>query len=133
MKIKILLKSILIWFSILVLAILNGAFRNYVMTPFIGEKHSRPISGITLCCLIFIVSFFLLPLLGKGLKKTYIHMGILWVLLTIIFETILGLVQGMSFNKIINAYNITTGDLWLIVVLFIGFVPIIIAKMKQII
>jgi hypothetical protein len=133
MEIKILLKSILIWFSILVLAILNGAFRNYITTPLIGEKYSRPMSGITLCGLIFIDSLFFIPLLGKGLKRTYIQMGILWVLLTIIFETILGLVQGMSFNKIINAYNITTGDLWLIVVLFIGFVPMIIAKMKHII
>jgi hypothetical protein len=133
MEIKILLKSILIWFSICVLAILNGAFRNYVMTPFVGEKYSRPMSGITLCCLIFIVSLFFIPLLGKGLKNTYIQMGILWVLLTIIFETILGLMEKLSFKEMINAYNITTGDLWLIVVLFIGCVPIIIAKIKQII
>ena len=119
---RMLLKSILIWGSILVLGILNGGFRNFVLTPLIGEKYSRPISGITLCCLIFIVSLFLIPLLGKGFKKTYIQMGILWVLLTVIFETVLELIIGATFKEIIHAYNITTGNLWLIVLLFIGFV-----------
>jgi hypothetical protein len=133
MEIKILLKSLLIWVSILVLGVLNGGLRNYIITPLITEKFSRPLSGITLSCLIFIVSLIFIPLLGKGLKITYIQMGILWVLLTIIVETIIGLIQGSTFNQIINAYNITTGDLWLLVVLFIGFVPLIIAKIKRII
>jgi len=133
MEKKILFKSLLIWFSLLILAILNGGIRNIVITPLIGENISKPLSGFTLCCLIFIVSLLFIPKLGKGLKKTYIQMGILWVLLTIIFETIISLIEKIPLNKIINAYNITTGDLWLIVVIFIGFIPIIIAKIKRII
>jgi hypothetical protein len=133
METKILLKSLFIWFSILVLGVLNGGLRNYIITPLIGEKFSRPLSGITLSCLIFIVSLIFIPLLGKGIKITYIQMGILWVLLTIIFETIIGLILGSTFREIVNAYNVTTGDLWLLVVLFIGFVPFIVAKMKRII
>jgi hypothetical protein len=131
METKILLKSLLIWFSILVLGVLNGGLRNYIITPLIGEKFSRPLSGVTLCCLIFIVSIIFIPLLGKGLKITYIQMGILWVLLTIIFETIIGLILGSTLREILNAYNITTGDLWLLVVLFIGFVPLIVARIKH--
>jgi hypothetical protein len=126
-------KSILIWFSIIPLAILNGGLRDYVTTHLISETYSRPISGITLCGLIFIVSFIFIPKLGKGLKKTYIKVGILWVLLTIIFETFMGLGQGETFDKIINQYNITTGNLWLIVVIFVGIVPSIVAKMRRII
>lgn len=126
-----LLKSILVWLSIIPLAILNGGLRDSFITPLIGENFSRPISGFTLCCLIFIVSFIFVPRLGNGLKKTYIQMGILWILLTIIFETVFGLLQGNNFNEIINAYDLTTGDLWLIVVIFIGFVPYLTAKIKR--
>ena len=126
-----LLKSILVWLSIIPLAILNGGLRDTFITPLIGENFSRPISGFTLCCLIFIVSFIFVPRLGNGVKKIYIQMGILWVLLTIIFETVFGLLQGNNFNEIINAYDLTTGDLWLIVVIFIGFVPYLTAKIKR--
>jgi hypothetical protein len=133
MEMKILLKSLFIWFSILVLGVLNGGLRNYVLTPLMSEKFSRPLSGITLACLIFIVSFIFIPLLGKGLKITYIQMGILWVLLTIIFETIFGLILGSTFREILNAYNVASGDLWLLVILFIGFVPFIVVRRKKII
>ena len=126
-----LLKSILVWLSIIPLAILNGGLRDTFITPLIGENFSRPISGFTLCCLIFIVSFIFVPRLGSGSKKIYIQMGILWILLTIIFETVFGLLQGNNFNEIINAYDLTTGDLWLIVVIFIGFVPYLTAKIKR--
>ncbi len=110
---------------------MNGGLRDTFITPLIGENFSRPISGFTLCCLIFIVSFIFVPRLGSGSKKIYIQMGILWILLTIIFETVFGLLQGNNFNEIINAYDLTTGDLWLIVVIFIGFVPYLTAKIKR--
>jgi hypothetical protein len=128
-----LIKSILIWLSIVPLAILNGELRERVIGPIIGEKYANPISGIILCILIFIISFLFIPRLGIGTNKTYIKIGILWVLLTIIFETVFSLFLGNKINEILNAYNITTGNLWLIVVIFIGFIPFLIAKIKNII
>ncbi len=126
-----LLKSILVWLSVIPLAILNGGLRDNFITPLIGEQYSRPLSGFSLCCLIFIVVFIFVPRLGNGSKKTYIQMGVLWVLLTVFFETFFGLLQGNELNEIINAYNLATGNLWLIVVIFIGFAPYLIAKIKR--
>ena len=126
-------KSLLIWLGIIPLAILNGALREGFIEPLIGESFARPISGIILCLLVFILSFIFIPKLGKGTNKAYLLIGVLWVFSTIIFETVLGLLIGMSFNEIIKAYNVTTGNLWLIVVIFIGIVPILIAKIRRII
>ena len=81
----------------------------------------------------FIVSLIFIPRLGNGNIRTYLTIDIIWVLLTIIFETILGLFMGNPFKEIINAYNITTGNLWLIVVVFMGIVPLLVAKIKHII
>ena len=126
-------KSFLIWLGIIPLAILNGALREGFIEPLIGENLARPISGIILCLLVFILSFIFIPKLGKGTNKTYLLIGVIWVFSTIIFETVLGFLMGISFNEIIQAYNLTTGNLWLIVVIFIGIVPILIAKIKRII
>jgi hypothetical protein len=127
---KMIKKSILIWLSITPLAILNGGLRETFLTPWLGEHLSRPISGILLCFMIFIVSFIFIPKIGKGNEKTYIKIGVLWVSLTIIFETVLGLVTRMSCGEIFKAYDITSGNLWLIVVLFIGFAPWLVAKIN---
>ena len=125
------LKSMLIWLSIIPLAIANGALREGLLTPLIGDKFAYPISGIILCILIFIVSFIFIPKLGKGTKKTYLTIGLLWFFSTVIFETVLGLFEGIAFIEIINAYNITTGNLWLIVVIFTGIAPFLVAKIKK--
>jgi len=126
-------KSILIWLSIIPLAILNGGLREAFLTPWLGENYAQPISGITLCLLIFIVSLIFIPRIGKGEQKTYWKIGILWIVLTIAFETIFGLVMGNSFDELLKAYDITTGNLWLLIVLFIGIAPYLTAKIKQLI
>ncbi|MDR0311147.1 MAG: hypothetical protein LBJ21_06140 [Acidobacteriota bacterium] len=126
-------KSILIWLSIIPLAILNGGLRETFLTPWLGESCAQPISGIILCFLIFIVSFVFIPRIGKGEAKTYWKIGLLWIVLTVVFETLLGLAMGDNFGELLKAYDITTGNIWLIVVVFIGIAPWLIARIKRIV
>jgi len=126
-------KSILIWLLIIPLAILNGGLREAFLTPRLGESCAQPISGIILIILIFIVSFIFIPRIGKGLPKTYWKIGILWVAMTIVFEIILGLAMGDTFTELLKAYDITTGNLWLLIVLLTGVMPWLVAKIKRII
>jgi hypothetical protein len=126
-------KSMLIWLSIIPLAFLNGALREFFIEPLTGIKYANLISSIILCILIFIVTLVFIPRLGRGTSKTYFSIGVLWLVSTVLFETILGLLMGMTFAEIIIAYNIATGNFWLIVVIFIGVVPFLVAKIKRII
>ena len=126
-------KSVLIWLSIIPLAILNGALRESFLNPSIGESFAQPVSGLILCLLIFIVSLIFIPRIGRGKEKTYWKIGILWIVLTIVFETIFGIAIGNSFSELLKAYNIATGNLWLIVVIFTGISPWLVAKIKRIV
>ena len=126
-------RSIVIWLSIIPLAILNGAFREMFLMSWIGERYAEPVSGIILCLLIFIVSWIFIPRIGKGEQKTYWKIGILWIALTIVFETIFGLAVGNTFMELIKAYDVTTGNLWLLVVLFTGIAPWLVAKKRKLI
>ena len=124
-------KSMLIWLLFIPLAILNGALREGFIKPWVGEIYANLISVVILCVLIYIVSFIFIPRLGKGTSKAYLIMGLLWLFSTVIFETVLGLLMGITFIEIINAYNVTTGNFWIIVVIFTGIVPYLIAKVKH--
>ena len=121
-------KSLLIWLSIIPLAILNGGFRQYCLEKWFSETTAGVISVILLCLLIFIVSLIFIPRLGKAEPKTYWKMGLLWAFLTIVFETSLGLAIGMTIPEILTTYNIATGNFWLVVVLFIAISPRLTAK-----
>jgi len=131
-ELRILLKSMPIWLLMLPLAILNGGFRDYVTTPLIGD-FARPLSGIILCLLIFAVSLWLVPRVGRGKCGTYIKMGVIWLILTVLFEFGMGFAIGETYYEMLRAYDITSGNLWLIVVIFIGITPYLIAKIKKII
>lgn len=123
-------KSLLIWLMIIPAAILNGGIREKILAPLLGS-YALPVSGITLCLIIFLISLIFMPKIGKGSKKTYARIGLLWLILTVLFETALGLVLGQTIPEIMKAYDVTTGNLWLLVVLFIGFVPLLTSKTKK--
>ena len=126
-------KSILIWLSIIPLAILNGGFREMVLVSWFSENIANFISAIILCLLIFIVSLIFIPRIGRGKQIIYWKIGILWIFLTVAFETILILAMGGNFREVLETYDITTGSFWLIVVLLVGIAPWLTAKIKRII
>ena len=126
-------KSLLIWLAIIPLAILNGGFRETVINPLIGERHGLIVSSISLCLLIFILCWFCIPRIGTGTAKMYLIIGLWWMLLTVLFETGFGLLTGDSFAELLKAYDITTGNLWLLVVLFVGIAPWLAAKTRKLI
>lgn len=129
---KIILKSMLIWIGIIPIAIINGGLREVVLSPLLG-KPALPISGFLLAAMVFLLAYLLIPRIGKGKQVTYIKMGINWIAATIVFEFSLGFSNGESLEDMLSAYNILTGNLWLLVVVFTGFAPWLIAKIKKII
>jgi len=126
-------KSFVIWLAIIPLAFLNGGLREMVINPLIGEKYGQSISGVLLCIIIFAVCWLCIPRIGTGTTKTYCIIGLWWILLTILFETGFGLLIGNTFTELLKAYDITTGNLWLLVVLFLGIAPWLSAKTKKMI
>ena len=73
-------KSILIWLSIIPLAILNGGLREAFLTPRLEESCAQIVSGLILLSLIFFVTLIFIPRIGKGEQKTYWKIGLVWVL-----------------------------------------------------
>ena len=110
------LKSLIIWICFIPAAILNGGLREYVLAPAIGQKWALPASGIILSGLIFLITWLMYPrLIKNSTRKEKWLIGIVWVLLTVIFEFTSGLAGGNSIAELLAAYNPLTGNLWLLV------------------
>ena len=58
-------------------------------------------------------------------------MGIVWALLTAIFEFVAGLSGGNNIKELLAAYNPLTGNLWLLVMVITLFAPVMESSMRR--
>lgn len=125
------LKSLIIWFCFIPVAILNGGLREYVLAKAIGEEWALPVSGIILSVCIFLITWLLLPRMIKAFtSKDGWLIGIGWALLTVVFEFAAGLAGGSTVSELLAAYNPLSGNLWLLVLLTTLLSPVIVRKVK---
>ena len=125
------LKSISIWLLIIPFAILNGVLRESVLNRLLGQSIALPVSGILLSLFILLISYFLIPKLKATNSRTYCNIGLIWVVLTLIFEFGMGLSMGESFSKMLSAYNPFSGNLWLLVLMVTGVSLWLVMKIRK--
>ena len=126
------LKSLIIWFCFIPVAILNGGLREYVLAKAIGAEWALPVSGIILSVCIFLITWLLLPRMIKAFtSKDGWLIGIGWALLTIAFEFAAGLAGGNTASELLAAYNPLFGNLWLLVLAATLLSPIIVKRLSN--
>lgn len=121
--------AILIWIMIIPIAILNGGFREYILVK-LGIL-ARPLSGIILSGCIFVVAYFLVPKIKNCVKRDCIIFGVIWFVLTNLFDLVMYIRDGGGFADLLQSYNILTGNTWLLVVLSALFSPVIVMKIRN--
>jgi hypothetical protein len=103
----------------MVLAIANGAARDFLYKPQLGELVAHQVSTVILL-LVFASYYWLLSVLWPVESATQAWIiGAMWLLMTAGFEVALGrLVSGHSWGRIFSEYNLLAGRLWLLVPLW---------------
>ena len=121
-----LLKSLIVWICFIPVAILNGGLREYVLVRLVGEETALPVSGILLSMFIFLVTWLVFPRLAKGCDmKDCVAIGFCWASLTIAFESAAGIAGGSTVTEILAAYNPSTGNLWVLVLVTTMLSPVL--------
>jgi hypothetical protein len=124
-------KALALWLLLALLGVLNGFLREFLLSPFLGPRLALPLSGITLALFVFLLTWFALPWLGALRAPHYWRVGGLWLLLTVQFEFVFGrLVSGKSWAALLQAYDLSRGNLWLLVLLSIVCSPYLAARMR---
>ncbi len=121
---NIALKAIVIWFVILLLAIANGFLREKILIPQFGASLALPLSGVLLALLVFFASWLVMPWFGARPARHFLMIGACWLLMTVAFEFILGrLVMHKDWAVLLEAYDPSSGNLWLGVLLVTAISP----------
>jgi hypothetical protein len=109
-------RATVIWFAILVLASLNGAVRDLVMAPRIGDTIGRAISTVVLCALIILVTWLSIRWIGPGDARQALEIGAFWLVLTLLFEFGAGhYLSHKPWAEVLADYNVLRGRIWVLV------------------
>ena len=131
MATSVLLKALVLWLAILVLAIVNGVLRERALNPIMGPVGGLITSGAILSLCIFLVAFFSAGWLGAAEASGFWLIGLLWVLLTLLFETGFGrLVQRRTWAQLLQAYTFKGGNIWPVVLAVTLVSPWVAARLR---
>lgn len=137
---KFYLRVILFWLVLLVLALVNAVIRELtykpLLTPLIGN-WAHQISSITGILLFFGAIYWFLKKEPQSYQQKDLWIaGLLWLIMTVIFETIMNLFgRGLTFRETLQTYYFWQGETWVFVLLSLLVSPFLanqmIAKSKK--
>ncbi len=126
------LKYFFAWFGMMILAIINGGFRDFAYKSHVGDLLAHQIStGILI--VLFADYFWLLTTIWpiKSASQALVIGGI-WFLMTETFEFGMGrFIMGDSWSKLFNAYNVFAGQVWICIPLWVLSGPYVFFRFIQ--
>ena len=117
-----------IWFLIIPLAIINGGLRENVLNKL--GTISLPLSGIILSIGIFVIAYLLIPKIKNCDLKDYVIFGVIWFLLTNLFDLFMCISDGGGMKDLLYSYNFLNGNLLILVVITSFLSPIVVSNIK---
>lgn len=115
-----------VWGLMAVIAILNGGFREVVLIPRVGDYIGHVLSTALLVAAILIISF--VYFWRTPFEYSYIELmlvGVLWTVLTVGFEFLVGYVEGTPLSVTLGQYDVLAGQVWIAVPVTLLLTPLL--------
>ena len=112
------------WLGASVLGIVNGGIRDFAYEERVGESTAGQISTGTLIALLALYFSVLQRRWPLASRQDALSVGAIWVVLTVLFEFGFGsAVEGLAWDKMLEPYDVTKGNIWILVLLWIAAGP----------
>ena len=125
------IKYFLLWFPMLLIAVINGAARDLFYIKYTGELAGHQISTFTLIILFGIYISFMIKKYPPTSIKYALKIGMLWLVLTLIFEFGFGFARGAPVETLFLQYDIFNGRLWILIPVWVTIAPFFFYKLKK--
>ncbi len=126
-----LVRALAVWLLIVFAESVHGALRQIFLAPLIGDFAARRIAFFAALLLIFLIAYFFIRWIDAPDVKSLFVVGLLWMILTALFEFGLGLfVMNYSWERMFEDYDASRGGLMGFGLLFMVFAPWLAAKAR---
>jgi hypothetical protein len=123
-------KSILYWIPLPFIGVLNGIFRGIVLSNVTPETSARQISSILMIGWIALYTKLIFHKLELKRSAEPWILGITWIVLTMVFEFLVGIITNTSIHTMMADYNVFEGRLWGFVLMSLLVIPVLYFKSK---
>lgn len=121
---RVVLRAVLVWLVIIAVETVHGVLRTFLLVPLVGDFPARRVSVLTGSLLIFGVAWAFVRWIGADTRLRLLGVGLLWVVLTVLFEIGLGrFVLGLPWERITEDYDVTRGGFMGLGLLFMAASP----------
>ena len=126
------LKYAAAWLLMPIIGIINGVIRQYGYGSALGELRAHQVSTGT-GIVLFGLYIWALTLLWKIRSSgEAIAIGLMWLLLTIAFEFLVGhYIIKHPWSRLLHDYNIFEGRLWVLVLLWVTVAPYVFYRLSR--
>ncbi len=126
------LRYLLAWFAMLLLAVANGALRQMTFGNTMTELHAHQLS--TMIGSVIIGGAFIWVVIRQWpptSNRQALGIGVLWLFLTVAFESFMGLVlAGRPLDQVLADYDVFQGRVWIFFLIWLTFAPLLFHRLR---
>lgn len=117
-------RTIIAWFVILLVAVLNGGVREKFVRPHLGDFAAELVGAAILSLACFLAAILVMRAAGPNWQGLALRVGLTWLLMTVAFEFgFFHYVGGRSWSELLGAYRFWEGRLWIVVLISTFIAP----------
>jgi len=120
------------WLGMAVVAIVNGAIREKVYGPFMGELSAHQLATLIGLLLLGAYIWLLTGVCRIESPRQALVIGGMWLIMTIVFEFIFGhYVMGHPWGSLFYDYHLLKGRMWSLVLIWTAVAPYIFYRVRS--
>jgi hypothetical protein len=117
-------RAIVVWLVMLIVASVNGAIRQALLIPALGDDAGRAVSTLILAALIALLTWITIGWIHPRSNGDAWMIGAMWVALTLAFEFLAGhYLFGTTWPVLLEDYDVMRGRIWILVLIVTAVAP----------
>lgn len=126
------LKFVLAWLPMILIAIANGALREFSYGKQVSELRAHQLSTLSALAFFSIYIGIVLRVWRPESAGQALAIGFIWLILTVAFEFLFGhYVSGFRWSRLLHDYNPWAGRVWLLIPLWIATAPFFFYQLQR--
>lgn len=117
-------RYVMTWFAMLLVAMANGALRDFTYGRHLSELHAHQLSSLTGMALLGVVMWWFVRRWPPDSGRNALAIGFFWMALTLAFEFLFfHYVGGHPWAELIDNYKLLQGRIWVLVLAWVALAP----------
>lgn len=126
------IRHLIAWCGIAILAVLNGGARDLLYAPFTGALLAHQISTLLLVAIIGAAAWSLQARWPLSTAREAAAVGVSWMLQTVAFECAIGRVFARKeWGAVFADYDLAAGRIWVLIPLWLLVVPELVRRARS--